>query len=196
MDLDIPVEGIKKKELWESDDRLQKIVRHIYQKHDLKTKNRKYSAILCTSDVGMAIKYYDLLKAAKEAGEHDLRVATIFTYAANEPDDDADDSLPDEDSDFMEEGQEVSQSKRDKLDSYVADYNAMFGTNHSVDDSKGFENYKKNISKRLKEREKEATVNNSDRLDILIVAYMFLTGFDARMLNTMYVDKNLSLIHI
>lgn len=197
VDLDIPVEiadkkikNIDKKELFESDDRINKIVKYIQTTHDQKTKNRKYSAILCTSNVDLAIKYYDVLKAKKEAGEHDLRIASIFTYAANPPSEEANGMIEDEkDSDFMETG-EINIGKRDKLDSYVTDYNAMFGGNHSVDDSKGFENYKNDISKRLKNREKE-NFQDKDRLDILIVAYMFLTGFDAKMLNTMYVDKNL-----
>lgn len=189
VDLDIPVEGIDKKELLESDKRITKIVNHILKTHDQKTKKRRYSAILCTSSVDMAIKYYDLLQAKKAAGEHTIRVATIFTYGVDNPKENADDMIADGNQDSMDKG-DIDPTKRDKLETYVADYNAQFNTNQSIADGKGFEKYRKDISKRMKDREKD-TFQDKDRLDILIVAYMFLTGFDAKKINTMYVDKNL-----
>ncbi|MBU4487379.1 MAG: type I restriction endonuclease subunit R, partial [Candidatus Delongbacteria bacterium] len=79
---------------------------------------------------------------------------------------------------------------REKLDDFITDYNALFGTNYNTKDDRKFENYFKDISKRIKDREKEG-FNDKDRLDILLVVNMFLTGFDAKKVNTMYVDKNL-----
>ena len=76
------------------------------------------------------------------------------------------------------------------LDEFITDYNAMYNTSYSTKDGQVYENYFKDISKRLKEREK-ATFNEKDRVDILLVVNMFLTGFDAKKLNTLYVDKNL-----
>ena len=131
----------------------------------------------------------------KQAGEHDLRIATIFTYGANEEDEDAQDYLPGDDEEFsMAADPQVayqSSHTRDKLESYIADYNKMYGTSFSTTDSQAFENYFKDISKRLKEREKETFNDEKDRLDILLVVSMFLTGFDAKKVNTLYVDKNL-----
>ena len=83
-----------------------------------------------------------------------------------------------------------SQHSRDKLEEYIGDYNAVYGTAFSTKDGQQFSNYFKDISKRLKEREKEGHPEK-ERLDILLVVNMFLTGFDAKMLNTLYVDKNL-----
>ena len=78
-----------------------------------------------------------------------------------------------------------------KLEAYIGDYNQQYGTAFSTKDSQQFENYFKDISKRLKEREKETFNDEKDRLDILLVVNMFLTGFDAKKVNTLYVDKNL-----
>ncbi len=85
----------------------------------------------------------------------------------------------------------ISSHTRDKLEEYIGDYNKMYGTNFTTKDSQAFENYFKDISKRLKEREKETFNDEKDRLDILLVVNMFLTGFDAKKVNTLYVDKKL-----
>jgi len=79
---------------------------------------------------------------------------------------------------------------REKLDEFIGDYNTMYSTSFSTRDSRQYENYYKDISKRIKDREKDG-FNDKDRVDILMVVNMFLTGFDARKVNTMYVDKNL-----
>ena len=76
----------------------------------------------------------------------------------------------------------VNKHSRDKLDEYIADYNKQFGTKHSTKDGNAFLNYKKDISKRVKNKQ----------IDILLVVNMFLTGFDSKSLNTLYVDKNLN----
>lgn len=192
--IDIEVEDIDKAEVFNDEKRLAKIADYIIAYHGQKTFNKDYSAIFAVSSIANAIKYYDILQKKKQAGEHDLRIAIIFTYGANEEDEDAQDYLPgDEEPLTMAADAKVaymSSHTRDKLESCIVDYNNMYGTSFSTKDSQAFENYFKDISKRLKEREKE-TAKDEDRLDILLVVSMFLTGFDAKKVNTMYVDKNL-----
>ena len=196
--IDIEVEDINKAEVFNDEKRLAKIADYIIAYHGQKTFNKDYSAIFAVSSIDNAIRYYDILQQKKEAGEHSLRIATIFTYGANEEDEDAQDYLPGDEEEFpiaigmAAEPQVayISSHTRDKLENCIADYNAMFGTSFSTKDSQQFENYFKDISKRLKEREKE-TARDEDRLDILLVVSMFLTGFDAKKVNTMYVDRNL-----
>lgn len=193
--IDIEVEDIDKQEVLNSEKRITKIVDYIIAHHSQKTFNKDYSALLAVSSIDNVIKYYDLFQEKKLAGEHDLRIATIFTYGTNEDSDEAQDYLPSDEVDFdvLAEEPTAYQSKhtRDKLESYIADYNKMYGTSFSTKDSQQFENYFKNISKRLKDREKESFNNDKDRLDIVIVVNMMLTGFDAKKVNTLYVDKNL-----
>jgi type I restriction enzyme R subunit len=126
------------------------------------------------------IKYYDLFKAKKEAGEHNLKLATIFSYGANEKDEDADG--------FYTYGEVAEEKKayktahsREKLDEFIEDYNQQFGASYSTKDSTLYYNYYKDISLRVKNRE----------IDLLLVVNMFLTGFDSPGLNTLFVDKNL-----
>ncbi len=193
--IDIEVEDIDKQEVLDSEKRINKIVDYIIAYHNQKTFNRDYSALLAVSSIDNVIKYYDCFRQKKEAGEHDLRIATIFTYGTNEDSDEARDFLPGDEVDFdvLAEAPTAYQSKRtrDKLESYIADYNKMYGTNFSTKDSQQFENYFKNISQRLKDREKQNFNDEKDRLDLVIVVNMMLTGFDAKKVNTLYVDKNL-----
>ncbi len=191
--IDIEVEDIDTKEVLDSPERLEKIADHIIKYHDEKTHRREFSAIFATGSIDNLIKYYEIFKARKEAGEHDLRIAAIFTYGANEDTGEVADYISDfEDMPMAAETPAVYGSKhsREELDDFITDYNAMYGTNYSAKDGRLYENYFKDISKRLKEREKE-TFNDNDRLDILLVVNMFLTGFDAKKVNTLYVDKNL-----
>lgn len=181
--IDIEVEDIDRDELMKSPARLTKIADYIIANHNRKTYSREYTAMFCVSSVDMLIKYYDIFRAKKLAGEHNLRIATIFSYAANEDDKDANGFLPDEVS-VVEETRALyglNMHSREKLDEYIGDYNQMFGTNYSTKDSVSFYNYYNNISQRVKERQ----------IDILLVVNMFLTGFDSKLLNTLYVDKNL-----
>lgn len=187
-ELDINVEAIDTNELLESDERVEKIVDYLIANHSRKTHGKEFSAMLCVSSVDMLTKYYDTFKRKKEEGKHSLRIATIFSYTANENDKDADGTIPDDD--IPGEGASINQHSRDKLEAYIADYNAQYGTKHSTRDSQSFYNYYKDIAKRLKEREKEG-FDDKDRVDILLVVNMFLTGFDAKKVNTLYVDKNL-----
>lgn len=193
--IDIEVEDIDKQEVLDSEKRLNKIVDYIIAYHNQKTFSRDYSALLAVSSIDNVMQYYDLFQQKKAAGEHDLRIATIFTYGTNEDSDESKDYLPSDEVDFdvlaeASTGYQSSHS-RDKLESYISDYNKMYGTSFSTKDSQQFENYFKNISQRLKDREKTNFNDEKDRLDIVIVVNMMLTGFDAKKVNTLYVDKNL-----
>lgn len=181
--LDIDVEAIDEKEVMEAPQRLDAITDYIIANHSRKTHNKEFTAIMCVSNVETLIKYYKLFKEK----EHDLRVATIFSYQANEEDKDA---LGFTTSEFDEvDLNEVAEPKseynskhtREHLDSFISDYNQLFGTNYSTKDTQSFYNYYNDIAKRVKHKQ----------VDILLVVNMFLTGFDSKTLNTIYVDKNL-----
>jgi type I restriction enzyme, R subunit len=187
-EVDIDVEAIDVKELMESPQRIKKIVDYIIANHDRKTRSKDYSAIFAVSSVDVLTKYYDLFNTKKEEGKHNLKIATIFTYAANEEDKDAN-GLLDDDINISEKGP-INEHSRDKLESYITDYNKMFGTNFTTKDTKSFYNYYRDIGEKLKNREKAADLPEN-RIDILLVVNMFLTGFDAKKINTLYVDKNL-----
>ena len=190
--IDIEVEDIDTKELMESPIRLGKIVDYIIAHHSRKTYNKEFTAMFCVSSIETLIKYYDLFQAKKVAGQHDLRVATIFSYTANEDDKDANGSIPEELS-VVEDVRALyglQAHSREKLDEYIVHYNKMFETNFSTKDSESFYNYYNDISKRVKDRERIDALDK-DRIDIILVVNMFLTGFDAKKVNTLYVDKNL-----
>ena len=197
-DIDIEVEGIDTKELLESPVRLSKISDYIIAHHGRKTHSKTFTGMFCVSSVETLIKYYELFQQKKLAGEHNLRIATIFSYSANEKDPDANGFL--DESDEVEEVSEdsaeffrkaaeptakynanVYSHSRDKLEQFIGDYNSMFETSYTTKDSESFYNYYNDISKKVRER----------KIDILLVVNMFLTGFDSKPLNTLYVDKNL-----
>ena len=186
-ELDIKVEDIDTKELYESPVRLEKIVDYIIANHNRKTHSKYYSAMFCVSNIDTLVKYYDLFQAKKEAGKHNLRIGTIFSYGTNEDDKDNDGHL--EDTSFPNDGV-VNEHSRDKLEGFIQDYNEMYQTSYNTKDSIAFYNYYRNLAWRMKAREKD-TFPDKDRLDILLVVNMFLTGFDAKKVNTLYVDKNL-----
>jgi type I restriction enzyme R subunit len=190
--IDIEVEDIDKAEVFADPKRLEKIADYMIAYHDQKTFNKDYSALFAVSNIATLIKYYDIFERKKQAGEHNLRIATIFSYGTNEDDEGAQDYLPGDELALAAEPAALYKTShtREKLDDYIVDYNSMFNTSFSTRDSQQFENYFKDISKRLKEREK-TTFQDKDRLDIVIVVNMMLTGFDAKKVNTLYVDKNL-----
>jgi type I restriction enzyme R subunit len=187
--IDEKVLGIDTKEFFENPDRIESIVDWIIANHERKTHGRDFTAMLAVGSVDALTRYYDAFKKKREAGLHDLRVATIFTFAANEDDSDANGLIAEPEFDISP-SIPINRHSRDRLDSYIADYNALFGTNFSSRDQQGFYNYYKDIAKRIKERERE-NFNDKDRVDILLVVAMYLTGFDAKKVNTLYVDKNL-----
>jgi type I restriction enzyme R subunit len=139
--------------------------------------------MFCVNSVQTLIKYYDILKRKKEEGLHNLNIATIFSYASNEDDLDANGFIPEEVS-VVEDPKALyglQSHSREKLDEFIEDYNKIFDTKFSTKDSESFYNYYNDISKKVKER----------KIDVLLVVNMFLTGFDSPTLNTLYVDKNL-----
>jgi type I restriction enzyme, R subunit len=170
-EIDIEVEDIDKKELMESPVRLVKIADYILAHHNRKTHNRDFTAMFCVSSVETLIKYYDIFQRKKEEGKHNLRIATIFSYASNEDDADANGFLPEELS-VVEDPKALyglAAHSREKLDEFIGHYNQMFETKFSTKDSESFYNYYNDISKKVKER----------KIDILLVVNMFLTGFDS-----------------
>ncbi|MCD4806955.1 MAG: type I restriction endonuclease subunit R [Methanococcoides sp.] len=183
--IDIEVEDIDTKELMESSERLEKISDYIIAHHSRKTHNREFNAIFTVSNIKTLINYYDILQRKKEEGKHDLKIATIFSYAANEEDADANGFFADDIQTIKDPAapydSTISKHSREKLDEYIEDYNKLFNSKFSTKDSQSFYNYYNDISKKVKEK----------KIDILIVVNMFLTGFDSPGLNTIYVDKNL-----
>lgn len=192
--IDIEVEDIDRAEVLNDEKRLEKIADYIIAYHNQKTFNKTYSALFAVNSIENLIKYYDIFKRKKLAGEHDLRIATIFTYGTNEDDQNAQDYLPEEEVWNMAAEPPAaykSSHTRDKLEEYIGDYNQMYTQTFTTKDSKSFEAYFVDISRRLKDREKKSFDDEKDRLDLVIVVNMMLTGFDAKKLNTLYVDKNL-----
>lgn len=187
--LDIEVEAIDEAEVMEAPQRLNNITEYIIANHNRKTHSKEFTAILCVSSVPVLIEYFKLFIQKQQEGKHNLRLATIFSYQANEEDKDAIGFV--EDDEFFEENtinmaaepriQYNSQHSRDELENFIQHYNKQFGTNFTNKDSQSFYNYYNDIAKRVKHKQ----------VDILVVVNMFLTGFDSKYLNTLYVDKNL-----
>jgi len=179
-EVDIDVEGIDTKELMESEVRLEKITDYVIAQHNRKTHSKTFTGMFCVSSVPALIKYYELFAQKKAEGKHNLKIATIFSYAANEEDPDAD-GFDEVVLDKVAEPQSVYSHSRDRLEAFISDYNKMFGSSYSTKDNESYYNYYNDISKKVRER----------KIDILLVVNMFLTGFDSKTLNTLYVDKNL-----
>ncbi|MEI8048907.1 MAG: type I restriction endonuclease subunit R [Bacteroidota bacterium] len=191
-EIDIEVEGIDTDELLNSPKRLNKITDFILANHDRKTHSRKFTALFCVSSIENLILYYEYLRKRKNEGAHNLKIATIFSYIANEDDKDANGFMQDDLTHLAADngipygtGQNIpsyaTMHSREKLDEFIADYNKMFTTSYSTRDSQTYYNYYNDIAKRVKNCE----------IDILLVVNMYLTGFDSKPLNTLYVDKNL-----
>ena len=145
--------------------------------------------MLCVSNVDSLLTYYETFKSKQKQGLHDLRVITIFTPSDNEEDADANGLIGEPDFNISADTNSRSHS-RDHLNGFIADYNQTYQTQHSAKDSQAFYTYYKDIAKRMKDRDREG-FQDRDRADILLVVNMFLTGFDVKKLNTLYVDKNL-----
>lgn len=182
---DKDVSSIDKEKAMADPIRIREVVSYILEHFDQKTKRSTFyslqgqrvsgfNSILAVSSIPVAKMYYTELK--KQLNEHGrkLNIATIFSYNANEAD--PEDVFPDEGFDT----ESMDQTSRDFLESAIADYNADFNVNFDTSSDK-FQNYYKDLSMRMKKRE----------VDLLVVVNMFLTGFDATTLNTIWVDKNL-----
>ncbi len=192
--LDINVEAIDEEEVMNAPQRLNNVVDYIITNHGRKTHSRTFTSIFCVSSVPTLIEYYKLFQFKKLAGEHNLRVATIFSYGANVDliDEDmdelgavGDDEIPlpmAADEKYMAPyGNNGKKHPREFLDDFIKDYNREFGSNFSTKDSQTFYNYYNDVAKKVKNKQ----------VDVLLVVNMFLTGFDSKTLNTLYVDKNL-----
>ncbi len=161
-------------------ERIKEVSRYIVDNFKVKThrlygKDKGFNAMFAVSSVTAAKLYYEELQKLQEGEENPLNIATIYSYSANE------DQLRSgeiSDEDFSPTA--MDSSAKEFLTSVINDYNKTFETNFGVEDSK-FQNYYKDLAKRVKTKE----------VDLLIVVGMFLTGFDAPTLNTLFVDKNL-----
>lgn len=154
----------------------QYVLNHFRHKtHRLQGGNKGFNAMFAVSSVDAAKLYYETLRKLQAQSDKPLKIATIFSFAANE-EQDAVGEIQDESFDVSA----MNSSAREFLSAAIDDYNAFFKTNFSLD-SKGFQNYYRDLAKRVKSKE----------IDLLIVVGMFLTGFDAPTLNTLFVDKNL-----
>lgn len=160
--------------------RITEISQYILQNFRIKTHRNQgdskgFNAMFAVSSVDAAKCYYDELNKLQKDSEKPLKIATIFSFAANE-----EQSAIGDIADENFEPSAMDLSAKEFLTKAINDYNAMFGTNYSVD-SKEFQNYYRDLAKRVENKE----------VDLLIVVGMFLTGFDAQTLNTLFVDKNL-----
>ncbi|WP_313170362.1 type I restriction endonuclease subunit R [Massilia oculi] len=161
-------------------DRIREITQYILNNfrqktHRLHAGNKGFNAMFAVSSVDAAKLYYECFREQQKSSDKPLKVATIFSFAANE-EQDAIGDIEDESFDVSA----MNSSAKEFLSAAIADYNALFKTNFSVD-SNGFQNYYRDLAKQVKAKE----------IDLLIVVGMFLTGFDAPTLNTLFVDKNL-----
>jgi type I restriction enzyme R subunit len=163
-------------------DRIREITQYILNNFRQKTHRlqaghqaKGFNAMFAVSSVDAAKLYYESFRDLQKGRDKPLKVATIFSFVANEEQDAV--------GDILDESFDVSamnSSAKEFLSAAIADYNALFKTNFSVD-SNGFQNYYRDLAKQVKAKE----------IDLLIVVGMFLTGFDAPTLNTLFVDKNL-----
>ena len=152
------------------------ILKNFRQKtHRLQAGGKGFNAMFAVSSVDAAKLYYETLRNLQAGSERPLKIATIFSFAANEEQDSVGE-ITDESFDVSA----MNSTAKECLNAAIDDYNSYFKTNFSVDGN-GFQNYYRDLAKRVKDRE----------IDLLIVVGMFLTGFDAPTLNTLFVDKNL-----
>ncbi|MBJ9954876.1 MULTISPECIES: type I restriction endonuclease subunit R [unclassified Acinetobacter] len=172
-------------------DRIREISQYILNNfrqktHRLQANSKGFNAMFAVSSVDAAKLYYEALKNLQESIDKPLKIATIFSFTANEEQDAVGD-IQDESFDVSA----MNSSAKEFLSSAILDYNTLFKTNFSVD-NKGFQNYYRDLAMRVKGEDshgKRLPVNET--VDLLIVVGMFLTGFDAPTLNTLFVDKNL-----
>lgn len=165
----------------------QYILNNFRQKtHRLQSGNKGFNAMFAVSSVDAAKLYYETLNELQKDSEKPLKIATIFSFAANE-EQDAIGDIQDESFDVSA----MNSSAKEFLSAAIADYNAMFKTSYGVD-SQSFQNYYRDLSMRVKGKDASGNdLPSQEKIDLLVVVGMFLTGFDAPRLNTLFVDKNL-----
>ena len=171
---------LEKKQAFLHPERIKQIAQYVLDNFKQKTHrfnagNNGFNAMFAVSSVDAAKIYYETFKRLQSAVKNPLKIATIFSFAANEEQDAIGDI---EDESFEVEA--MNSTAKEFLKSAIDDYNNYFATNYDVD-GKSFQNYYRDLAKRVKNKD----------VDLLIVVGMFLTGFDAPTLNTLFVDKNL-----
>ncbi|TDN41408.1 type I restriction endonuclease subunit R [Haemophilus haemolyticus] len=172
--------ALEKKQAFLQPKRIEQIAQYVLNNFKQKTHrfnagNNGFNAMFAVSSVDAAKVYYQTFKQLQSAVKNPLKIATIFSFAANEEQDAIGDIV-----DESFEVEAMNSSAKEFLKSAIDDYNGYFATNYDVD-AKSFQNYYRDLAKRVKNKE----------VDLLIVVGMFLTGFDAPTLNTLFVDKNL-----
>ncbi|MFY3653401.1 type I restriction endonuclease subunit R [Achromobacter xylosoxidans] len=169
------------------------IVGAILAKHDAATNGRKFNAVLATASINDAIEYHALFKTmqaeklAENPGYQPLNVACVFSPPAegNKDVQQIQEDLPQEKAD----NEEAPDEKKAALQAIIGDYNAQYGSNHSIGE---FDLYYQDVQKRIKDQQwLNADLPHAQKIDIAIVVDMLLTGFDSKYLNTLYVDKSL-----
>ena len=172
--------ALEKKQAFLQPKRIEQIAQYVLDNFKQKTHrfnagNHGFNAMFAVSSVDAAKIYYETFKRLQSAVKNPLKIATIFSFAANEEQDAIGDIV-----DESFEVEAMNSTAKEFLKSAINDYNGYFKTNYNVD-GKSFQNYYRDLAKRVKNKE----------VDLLIVVGMFLTGFDAPTLNTLFVDKNL-----
>jgi type I restriction enzyme, R subunit len=171
------------------------VVDAILAKHNAATGQRRFNALFATASINDAIEYHQLFKqiqAERQAADPDfvpLKVAAVFSPPAEGNPDvkQLQEDLPQE----LEDNRQEPDKKKEALKAIIAGYNARYDTNHSIDE---FDAYYQNVQKRIKDQQypnRDLPKKGAEKIDITIVVDMLLTGFDAKYLNTLYVDKNL-----
>lgn len=183
--IDLKVEQINETEVFEAPERKNAIVDYILQHHGQKTQSGKFCAMMCVQDIDAVIQYYEIFKRKKRNGEHNLKIATIFSYAQNEEpmEEIVVQQLDTAAEPHTEYVNTYIPHRRELLETYVRDFNEMFDEAQDIKDNEGFYKYYNAVANKSKHPKHET--------DILLVANMFLTGYDSKNLNTLYVDKNL-----
>jgi type I restriction enzyme R subunit len=181
------------------------IVEAILQKHQTATYGRKFNALLATASINDAIAYHDLFKTmqaekqAKDETFQPLNIACVFSPPAQVTPGDGGNRNEKNVADIRQLQEDLPQEKADNevepdkkkaaLKAIIADYNARYGTNHRIDE---FDLYYSEVQKRIKDQQyPNQDLPHAQKIDIVIVVDMLLTGFDSKFLNTIYVDKNL-----
>lgn len=171
------------------------VIEAILTKHDAASGQRRFNALFATASINDAIEYYELFKqvqAERQVANHDfvtLKVAAVFSPPAEGNKDvrQLQEDLPQE----LEDNLQEPDKKKSALKAIISDYNARYSTNHAIGE---FDAYYQDVQKRIKDQQypnRDLPQKGAEKIDITIVVDMLLTGFDAKYLNTLYVDKNL-----
>ena len=171
------------------------VAKAILDKHDVATSDRRFNALLATASINDAIEYYEVFKNLQDARQADnpefvpLKIAAVFSPPAegNKDVQQIQEDLPQE----KEDNRHDPEGKKAALKAIIADYNEQYRTNHDINN---FDLYYQDIQQRIKDQEfpnRDLPRKGEEKIDITIVVDMLLTGFDAKFLNTLYVDKNL-----